>query len=427
MIVRYEVSEIAQIWSDQHRFKTYLKVELAVLKALGDEIPPQVLPEVESKAKINCTRIRKLEQQTHHDVTAFCTSITENLNPEIGKYFHYGVTSSDIIDTSLALMMKESGQWVQQAVEQLKGVLWNKARQYKDLPAMGRSHGIYAEPLSFGQKLLGYYRELQRRERDLQRVYSEELTGQISGAVGNYTIISRKTEAKALETLGLAREPLSTQVIPRDHIAKIVSTHALLAAWMERLAVELRHLQRSEVAEVHEGFAVGQQGSSTMPHKKNPISSENLTGITRVLRSHVDIALENCVLWHERDISHSSAERLYLPDNFGLLVYALRRLAHTLEHLVIDEAAITKRVEENFSYLSSYYLHHLIKNLALSREQCYAIVQTAAFEAKSAQKFHQLILRGVEEKKLTLPQLPVPSFAEIKRLYLREVDELFKF
>ena len=426
MIPRYDVPEISAIWSDENRFQTYLQVELAVLKALGDKIPQKIVGSIEQKAKIDPQRIAKIEQLTHHDVIAFCTSITENLTPEEGKYFHYGVTSSDIIDTSLSLQMKASGTWVLQAITELKTILYQKAYGYKDLLCMGRSHGIYAEPLSFGQKLLGFYRELERRERDLKRAYKEQLTGQISGAVGNYTLLSKDIEEHALKILGLPREELSTQVIPRDRIASIISLHGLTASLIERLAVEIRHLHRSEVAEVHEGFKPGQKGSSTMPHKKNPISGENLTGLARVLRSHVAIALENCVLWHERDISHSSTERLYLPDNFGLLVYAIRRTTTTLNDLVVHEERMTQRVAENFNYLSSYYLHHLIDHLPLSREKCYRIVQDAAFSSHSAKQFYRHILDAVQEKNLTLPKLPPPSLEAIKKIYLKEVAALFE-
>ena len=427
MIARYEVPEIAQIWSDQHRFEVYLKVELAVLEALGEEIPPGVREQIQNKAKIDCQRIAEIEKHTRHDVVAFCTSITENLSPAQGKYFHYGVTSSDIIDTSLSLLMKESSRWIMSGIQELKEVLWSRAEQYRNLITMGRSHGRYGEPISFGQKLLGFYRELERRKRDLERVYREDLTGQISGAMGNYTIIDRKTEQRALSILGLEREALSTQVIPRDHIAKIISNHGLLASFMERLAVEIRHLQRSEVAEVYEGFSGGQKGSSTMPHKRNPIATENITGMARVLRSHVGVALENCILWHERDLSHSCSERLYLPDNFGLTVYALRRLTHTIKNLEVDEGAVAKKVEESFHYLSSYYLHHLIKHLELSREQCYDIVQRASFKAISAKEFHRLIIEEVKEKNISppLPELSIPSPEELKKIYLREVDSLF--
>ena len=426
MIARYEVEEITAIWSDQHRFETYLRVELAVLEALGDDIPPGVLSKIREKAQINPQRINEIEKLTHHDLVAFCTSITEDLDPNLGKYFHYGLTSSDIIDTSLMLLMKESSLFVQSAIRELKETLWKRACQYKYLLTMGRSHGIYGEPLSFGQKLLGLYRELERRERDLDQVYREEFRGQISGAMGNYTLLGRDIEQKALTLLGLQRESLSTQIIPRDRIAKIISLHALLASFMERISVEIRHLHRSEVGEVAEGFSQGQKGSSTMPHKKNPVSAENLTGMARVLRSHVTIALENCVLWHERDISHSCAERLYLPDNFGLLVYGLRRLSQTLQNLVVNEAVIENRVKENFNYLSSYYLHHLIKHLDLSREECYAIVQSAAFAAQSSQDFRQRIHQKVKAQNLTLPELPSPSTKELKKLYLKEVDSLFK-
>ncbi len=430
MIPRYNIPEIAKIWSDENKYQIYLDVELAVLKTLEkyypDKIPSGTADKIKAKAKVNPHRVDEIEKQTKHDVIAFCTSITENVSPEDGRFFHYGVTSSDIIDTSFMIMVKQSLEIILKDLADLVEKIEVRAVEYKDLISIGRSHGIYAEPLSFGGKLLGHGFEFKRRLKELKDFYENEITGQISGAVGNYTILDKKVEKESLAILGLSPEPHSTQVIPRDRFAKLVSIHAMIAAAIERLAVGIRHLHRSEVGEVYEGFSKGQKGSSTMPHKKNPVSGENLTGISRVLRSHMGIALENCVLWHERDISHSSAERLYLPDNFGLLSYGLRRLSNTVEALVVKEDVITNRVNESFVYLSSYYLHQLILQMPITREDCYVIVQKAAFEASSGETFHQLILDQCSEKGLPKPEINSPSSKELKRLYLKEVDQMFK-
>lgn len=428
MIPRYEKKEISQIWSDEFKFNTYLKVELAILKSLeGEYIPQGTAEKIEKNATIDPRRIDQLEAITRHDIIAFCTSITENIDPEIGKYFHYGVTSSDVIDTALTLQIKAS---IEQIFIQMKRALVSIkeiACKYKDTITMGRSHGMFAEPMSFGQKWLGFYNELSRRFREMTEFYQNDLRAQFSGAVGNFTILTPQAEKKACDILGLKVEPQSTQVLPRDRIAKLISIHALIAGLIERMCVEIRHLHRSEIGELNEGFKKGQKGSSTMPHKKNPISSENLTGMARLLRSHAQISLDNMVLWHERDISHSSAERIYLPDNFGILYYALERLANTLDQMVFHQEKIEKRVEENFSYLSSYYLHHLISKTDLKRDDLYEIVQNAAFKAQEEGKvkyFHSTIEKQLKSKKIKL-NLPSINYQEVKNIFLKHVDDVF--
>lgn len=428
MIPRYEKKEISNIWTDEYKFQTYLKVEAAILKAIeGDKVPVGTADKILKNAKINVARVNEIEQTVHHDVIAFCTSITENIEPAISKYFHFGVTSSDIIDSALTLQMKDSLEIILPAFKVLVESLKNKAIETKDVICMGRSHGMYAEPMSFGQKWLGFYAELLRRYDDLSDFFNEELTVQLSGAVGNYTILTPEHEEKAAKNLGLKVEPVSTQVIPRDRIAKLVNINALIASAIERIAVEIRHLHRSDVGELFEGFAKGQKGSSTMPHKKNPISGENLTGISRVLRSHTNIALDNIVLWHERDISHSSAERMYLPDNLGLLLYAITRLTSTINNLVINKDVVEGRVRNNYTYLSSFYLHELIQKTDFSREENYSIVQKAAFtaqESNSPEVFHSSLVEILSEKSVHI-EIPKPTFEEIKSIFLKNIDTVF--
>lgn len=426
MIPRYETPVISALWTDEYKFQTYLKVELAILNALeGEKIPRGITRKIEAQAKINPERISEIEKVVQHDVVAFCTSITENLSPEIGKFFHFGVTSSDIIDTALTLQVKASLEHILEALKETKGALKEKALQFKNVISMGRSHGMLAEPMSFGQKFLGHYCEFSRRLHDLEHFYQHELTGQFSGAVGNYTILDSKAEETAIKLLGLKVEPVSTQVIPRDRLAKLISLTVLLAQAIERFAVEIRHLHRSEVGAVHEGFKKGQKGSSIMPHKKNPIAAENLTGMCRVLRSHLSIALDNIVLWHERDISHSSAERIFLPDHFGLLYYSLKRLTRTLQNLEVHVESIERQVFSHFDYLSSFYLHFLIENTDLKREELYEIIQGAAFAAKEAQEFYQAILKEAEGRGVSLDSLPSPTHQQLKNLYLKEVEAVF--
>lgn len=434
MIPRYESSEIASLWTEESRYQTFLEVELALLRSLEDEkesmIPKGTSDQIASQVKIHINRIHEIEKTVHHDVIAFCSSITEQLPPHIGRFFHFGVTSSDIIDTAVNLQVKRS---LLPIIQELRGVLnqlKSKALETQEILTIGRSHGMYAEPMSFGQKFLSFYSEFDRRLKDLQSYYETECTAQFSGAVGNYTLLSTEIEKRAANFLSMPVEPLSTQVIPRDRLAKLVSINALLAGAIERCATELRHLHRSEVGEIEEGFKSGQKGSSTMPHKKNPIAAENLTGMARVIRSHILIALENMVLWHERDISHSSAERLYLPDHLGLLFYSLKRLNQTLSNLVIIRERIEDRVTEQYTYLSSYYLHFLLRHAKINREEGYEIVQKAIFSTdkdRTSQKIHTLIQEGLKERGITLTKpLPIPTYDEIKLIYTREIKTLYE-
>ncbi len=429
MISRYDKKEISDIWTEENKFQTYLDVELAILKSLeGTRVPKGTSETIKKTAIINVPRILEIEKETRHDIIAFCTSITENLEPEIGKFFHFGVTSSDIIDSGLTLQIKQSLEKILPEFKKLLQALYNRSEETKDLVTIGRSHGMYAEPMSFGQKLLGHYCEFSRRFEELESFYKNDLRVQFSGAVGNYTILTPELEAIAAKELGVLPEEHSTQVIPRDRIAKLISIISLIGSAIERISVEIRHLHRSDVGELNEGFAKGQKGSSTMPHKKNPISGENLTGMARMLRSHMSIALDNIVLWHERDISHSSTERMYLPDAFGILQYSLTRLKSTVENLVFNEEAITNRVFENCTYLSSYYLHHLIESTNFKRDDLYTLVQQASFEAsktQSAEVFHQSMQRLLKEKGTTL-ELATPSKQEIKNIFLKATDKVFE-
>ncbi len=431
MIPRYEAREITPIWSDENKYRTFLRIELELLRALEEKdiVPKGTAGTIEAKAVINPKRIDEIELTTRHDVIAFCTSITEQFPADIGKYFHYGVTSSDVIDSALTLQLKASLEVVMKSYDQFLEALKSRALETKMVMTLGRSHGMYAEPMSFGQKLLGHYAEFKRRRTELEEFMKNDLTIQLSGAVGNYTILTPDIEESVARKLGVKVEDVSTQIIPRDRLAKLISITSLVANAIERLAVEIRHLHHSDVREVAEGFRKGQKGSSTMPHKKNPISAENLTGLSRFLRSHLTLALENCILWHERDISHSSAERLYLPDHFGILVYALDRFTTTITMLEIDQEVIEGKVLAHTHYLSSYYLHFLISHCeSLTREDLYAIIQAASFdkEAKSEPaKFREFIQNELKNRKIDI-KLPPVSAEGLKDIYLKSVDTIFK-
>lgn len=428
MIPRYEKKEISKIWKEQAKYHYFLQAELAILKAQeGVNVPEGVSQQIRDVAMIDVDRIHEIEATTRHDVIAFCTSITEKLPTEVGKFFHYGVTSSDIIDTATTLQLRESLNVILPAYRKLLQTLKNKANETKDIIAMGRSHGRTAEPMSFGQKLLSFYAELARRYAELKDFCDNELTVQFSGAVGNYTILSPAIEAAAAEILKLKVEPLSTQVIPRDRIAKLVGINAMFGSALERICVELRHLHHSDIDEIEEGFAKGQKGSSTMPHKKNPIATENLSGMARVLRSHNQIALDNIVLWHERDISHSSTERMYLPDNLGVMLYSIERLEKTLEMLVIKKDNIQNKVWNNFDYLSSFYLHQILKDSSRPREEVYYWVQEAAFLGKEQNSAPAMVqkLRSSLDKNGIKTSLTEPDEDGIRSIYMKHVDEVF--
>ena len=427
MIPRYDKKEMSALWTEDYKFTCFLKTELALMKAweTKDLIPKGSTEKVENSLKINVDRINEIEAETKHDVIAFCTSITEQMPPDLSKFFHFGVTSSDIIDTALSLQIKESLNLVIPALKDVCQTLLEKSHECKDILCMGRSHGMFAEPMSFGQKWLSFFAECSRRLNDLQEFYDNEITAQLSGAVGNYTLITPEIEEITAKNLNLKVEPVSTQVIPRDRVAKLVSINALIGCAIERIAVEIRHLHRSELQEIYEGFSKGQKGSSIMPHKKNPISGENLTGMARILKSHVSPSMENIPLWHERDISHSSAERMFLPDNFGILYYSLKRLQSTLKNLVINKETIESRVYETSIYLSSYYLHELIKNTQLTREELYPILQEVAFNQenlKSAQNFSNALKTILKDRNINVD---VKSFEkeDFKNIYLKAFDE----
>ncbi|MBY0515269.1 MAG: adenylosuccinate lyase [Bacteriovoracaceae bacterium] len=420
MVPRYEQQDMTAVWSEEAKFSNFLKVEIALLESLEkiNVAPKGVAQAIQSKAKINPARINEIEATTHHDVIAFCTSITENLDPSEAKWFHFGCTSSDIIDTALSLQLKDAINLILPTYKKVLHQLRQTAEKHKNLLTIGRSHGMYAEPMSFGQKFLSAYTEMSRRFSELEDFSKNEITGKMSGAVGNYTILSPALEADVLKRVGLSCEPVSTQIVPRDRLAKFVSLAALFASALERFEIEIRHLHRSDVNELYEGFAPGQKGSSTMPHKKNPIAAENLSGIARLMRGYLSVAHENVLLWHERDISHSSAERLYLPDLCGLWLYSLRRLSKQLDMLHINEEVVKAKAQSAYQSLSSFYLHSLLPEWKGHREELYTLIQKAAFEATDAKSFQASVEKHTN--------LKLPSQVTLESVYLKAVDETFK-
>ena len=339
MIERYTRKEMGQLWTLERKFRVWLEVELAICEAwhaMG-VIPAPDMQAIREKADFELERILTLEETTRHDVIAFLTAVEEKVGPS-ARYIHLGCTSSDIVDTANAVLLTRAGRIILSGLDALLGTLETMARTHAGRLCMGRTHGIHAEPTSFGLKMAGFHAEFQRHRRRFAEAVENIRVGKISGAVGTYAQLEPELEKRALDILGLEVEPASTQVIPRDRYAQYFTTLALIAGGVERLCVELRHLQRTEVLEVEEGFAQGQKGSSAMPHKKNPISAENLTGLSRLVRSNALAAMENMALWHERDISHSSVERVIMPDSTILVDYMLHRLNNLLKGLrVIPE------------------------------------------------------------------------------------------
>jgi adenylosuccinate lyase len=408
MIKRYSRKELADIWSEENKYKIWLDVEIAAAQAMEKlgQIPRGVVAVVKKKAKINVKRIHQIESQVKHDVIAFLTSITEIAGIK-AKYLHQGMTSSDILDTSFNIQLVQSGKIILKDIDQILRVLKKKAKKYKFTPCMGRSHGIPAEPITFGLKLASFYEEFKRNRKRIIDAIDEISTCSISGAVGTFANISPNVEKHVAKKLNLKVEPISTQVIPRDRHAFYFTVLGIIAGSVERVAIEIRHLQRTEVYEVQEYFSKDQKGSSAMPHKKNPILSENLTGLARMVRSAVVPALENIALWHERDISHSSVERSIGPDANITLDFALVRLGSILDKMIV----YPKKMIENLNLtkgltFSQEVMLELTKS-GLSREQSYKMVQNYAkkcfaenldlFNVISNDKF---IMNKISSKKL---------------------------
>jgi len=387
MISRYSRKELVDIWSEENKYKIWLEVEIAAAQAMEKlgQIPKGVSSTVRKKAKINVKRIHQIEGQVKHDVIAFLTSVTEKAGIK-ARYLHQGMTSSDVLDTSFNIQLVQSGKIILKDLEQILKVLKKQARKYKFTPCMGRSHGIHAEPITFGLKLASFYEEFKRNKKRLSDAIDEISTCAISGAVGTFANINPNVEKHVAKKLGLKIEPISTQVIPRDRHAFYFSVLGIIAGSVERVATEIRHLQRSEVYELQEFFSKDQKGSSAMPHKKNPILSENLTGLSRMVRSYVTPALENIALWHERDISHSSVERNIGPDANITLDFALNRLANILDKMIIYPKKMIQNINLTKGLIFSQEIMLELTKSGLSREKSYKIVQSHSKKCFSENK-----------------------------------------
>lgn len=424
MIDRYTRPEMGRIWTLENRYRAWLAVEVAVCEAWAEmgRIPAEAVEVIRQKAEIDVDRILEIEQTTRHDVIAFLTSLEEKIGPE-ARYIHLGCTSSDIVDTANGYLFAQAGQLLVQDLETLLDALRRLAEKHKGVLCMGRTHGIHAEPTSFGLKMLGFHAEFQRHLQRVKAALEDVRVGKLSGAVGTYAFLSPELEAKALARLGLAVDPHSTQIVQRDRYAHFFTALAIMAGGVERLCVELRHLQRTEVLEVEEGFGKGQKGSSAMPHKKNPISAENMAGLSRLLRGNALASLENQALWHERDISHSSVERVIMPDSTILADYVLNRLTRLLDGLVVKPERMQENMDRSFGlYFSQRVLTALIAT-GMPRQKAYEAVQRLAMQSWETRRPFPELVRADNDMRSrlgdSLDALFDPSY------YLQHEDTIF--
>ena len=400
MIQRYSLKQMSQIWEPESRFHFMQKVEQAVAQAQGELglIPKKAAEAISSKVHFSYQNILKREQVSRHDVTAFVDEVASNLGSH-GAYFHYALTSSDVLDTALSLQIKESEKLLAKNFKSLKQTLKQLILKHKKTLCVGRTHGMHAEATTFGFKLLGYLAELARAEESFKQAVFICSIAKISGAVGTYSSLSPQVEKKVCQKLSLKAETAATQVVPRDRVARLVFSLSLIGSFIERLSLELRHLQRTELAEVTEAFHKGQTGSSAMPHKKNPILAENLTGISRLLRSYVSPTLENITLWHERDISHSSVERVILPDAFTLTHFALTQMEELLKSLQVNEEKMKQNLELSKGLVFSSRILNTLVAKGLPRQKAYPLVQKISQNLKPGEDLKSALEKNNDIKK----------------------------
>lgn len=426
MIPRYSRAAMARIWSEENKFVSWLKVELAAMEALADAgfIPREAARKAKILAVIDVARIEAIERQTHHDVAAFVDQVASTLG-EYGRYFHFGLTSSDVLDTALAVRLKESANLLLADIDELLAVLKEQAHRYRDLVMVGRTHGVHAEPITLGLKFALWYAEFQRQRTRLGRALEAVGVGKLSGAVGTFAHLPPSVEAGVCARLGLQPAPITTQVIQRDRHAEYLTTLALIAGSMEKVALEIRHLQRTEVREAEEFFAAEQKGSSAMPHKRNPVLSENLCGLARLVRSNALAALENMALWHERDISHSSAERIIFPDSNILVDFMLGRLTRLLKNLQVYPEQMQANLNLSRGLVFSQTLLLALVQKGLSRDEAYRLVQRHAMQVwERGGNFAQVVQADADIDKY-LTQGELDRLFDLKH-HLRHLEDLFR-
>ena len=426
MLERYTRPEMGKIWSDENKYEAWLKVEIAATNAWSElgEVPKEDAAKIAQNASFTPERVAELEQVTHHDVVAFTRTVSESLGPE-KKWVHFGLTSTDVVDTAQGYILKQADAIIRQDLHELKKTIAEKARKYKNTVEMGRTHGVQAEPTTFGLKLARWYAEIKRDIERFEHAAKGVESGKISGAVGTFANVPPAVETSVLKQLGLTQQPITSQVLPRDLHAEYIATLALIATSIENWATEIRSLQRSEIHEVEEHFRAGQKGSSAMPHKRNPIGSENLCGMARVLRGHIITAYEDVSLWHERDISHSSAERVILPDTTIGIDYMLNRFNRILTNLDVFPETMLKNMDKTYGLIySQRLLLKLIDEAGLSREDAYDMVQKLTTRSWN----EGISFRKLVESSQIMNYLSEDDVADAfdYHYHLRHVDEIFK-
>ena len=425
MIPRYTHPDMGRIWSEERRFDTWLQVEIAAAEAMAEVgiIPQDAARDIRERSKFDVARINAIEETTQHDVIAFTTAVGEHIGPS-ARWLHFGLTSSDVVDTALALQMREAADLILKDLEGLMNAVRARADEYRSTPMIGRTHGVHAEPMTFGLKLALWFAELQRDHDRMTRARAVVSVGKISGAVGTFAHLDPSVEARICRKLGLEPAPVSSQVIQRDRHAELMTSMAITGASLEKFALEVRGLQKTEIGEVQEPFGKGQKGSSAMPHKRNPIGSEQITGLARLLRGNAHAALENIALWHERDISHSSVERVILPDSFIVLDHMLRRFTRIVQGLVVNVDRMRENLELSRGVVFSGTVLLELAQRGVSREQAYEWVQRNALRSYDEQKdFKELLLADKEVMGVLDPKAVEDAFN--LKVQLKNVATIF--
>ncbi|HEX8637069.1 MAG TPA: adenylosuccinate lyase [Pyrinomonadaceae bacterium] len=426
MIARYTLPEMGAIWSPENKFQKWLDVEIAVCEVHFEDgiIPPDALEEIKSKAAFTVERINEIEKTTDHDVIAFTTNLAENIG-DAARFVHYGLTSSDVVDTANALLLKESCEVLLPKIDDLLEVLKRRAYEFKDTPQIGRTHGIHAEPTSFGLVWALWYSEFKRNKERLEKAKETVSVGKISGAVGAFAHLDPNVEERVCRKLGIKAADVSTQVIQRDRYAEYLCTLAIIASSLEKIALQVRHWQRTEVREAQEKFKTGQKGSSAMPHKRNPILSERICGMARTVRANAIVGLENIALWHERDISHSSAERIVLPDSSSALDYILAKTASLLDNLVVYPENMLKNLNLTRGLVFSGQLLLALTQKGVSREDAYVFTQRNAMKVwDEGGEYRNLVLKD-EDIRAKLSAEEIEKVFDVRH-YLRNVEKVFE-
>ena len=425
MIPRYTRPEMGRIWSDDNRFRTWLTVEVAATETLAEAglVPKQAAKAIRERAGFKLERIQEIEAEVRHDVIAFTTAVAEIVGPD-ARWFHYGLTSNDVVDTAQALLIGQASEIIAEDLERLAEVLKRRAWEFKDTPQIGRTHGIHAEPITFGFKLANWYSETQRNIERFHQAAEGLRVGKFSGAVGTFAHLSPELEEKICARLGLKAADISSQVIQRDRHAYYLATLAMIASTLDKIATEIRHLQRTEVGEAEEFFSEKQKGSSAMPHKRNPVTSEQISGLARVVRSNAQAAFENVALWHERDISHSSVERIIIPDSTTLVDYLLQKTTNLVDTMFVYPERMKTNLESTRGLVFSGQLLLDLVEHGVSREDAYRMVQAHAMRAwKEGADFRRLVLN---DKEITarVPAKQLEHAFDLKR-QLRNIDKIF--